>query len=163
MSPVLYSANPWLASDISMRYRGGRHFAWCCEHFDIAKAPPGTAAALIAPSSNPRAIYEQLHKDVSAEDQHSALLKSYRKTFKRLATSWLAAGEISGADRDEILATLRPGSWRIWRPVLYVIPRAPIELAGRLISVPRAGRASHGPELQIEALLPNEFDIIELA
>jgi hypothetical protein len=163
LSPVLYSANPWLATDIAMRYRGGKHFAWCCEHYDIAKAPSGSAAALIAPSSNPREIYEMLQRAVVREDEHSSLLRSYRKTFKRLALTWHANNEINEAQRDEIFAALKPGSWRIWRPVLYVIPRAPIENAGRLIEVPRTDRAGYGPELQIQALMRHEFDIIELA
>jgi hypothetical protein len=160
--PVLYSTNPWFATDIAMRYRGGTHFAWCCECFDIEKAQPGTAAAAIAPSSNPRGIYDQLRKDWKGEDWHSALLKNYRKTFKRLARDWLGAGDITRDQHDEILASLRPGSWRIWRPVLYVIPREPIETAGRLHFIARRDRAGYGPEMQVTDLARAEFDIIEL-
>lgn len=161
--PLLYSTNPWFATDLARAYRGGKHFCWCSEHFDSAAAPSATAASLVAPSSNPKRIYYQLHDDVSKEDKHSHLLKAYRKTFRRLATGWHADGELSDAHRDEIIAKLQPGSWRIWRPILYVIPRAPIEAAGRLKMVPYPKQAGYGPELQIEALMPNEFDIIELA
>lgn len=55
---------------------------------------------------------------------------------------------------------MKSSSWKIWRPVLYVIPRAPIELAGRLHQVPHPDRASYGPELQIDDLHRNEFDLI---
>jgi hypothetical protein len=160
--PILYSTNPWLATDISDRYRGGVYFVWCCECFDTEKAPPGSPAAAIAPSSNPRGIYDQLRRDWKGEDWHSALLRGYRKIFKRLANDWFSTSEITLAQRDEILANLRPGSWRIWRPVLYVIPRAPIEAAKRLEPVKRRDRAGYGPELRIVDLRRTEFDIIEL-
>jgi hypothetical protein len=72
----------------------------------------------------------------------------------------LAAGEIDDRQFAEITALLRPGSWNIWKPLLYVIPRAPIEAAGRLHPVASAQRATHGPEYQIANLRPHEFDII---
>jgi hypothetical protein len=45
---------------------------------------------------------------------------------------------------------------------LYVIPRAPIEAAGRLRSGPRQDRAGYGPEQQVIDLRSDEFDIIEV-
>jgi hypothetical protein len=68
MGALLYSTNPWLATDIAMRYRHQKHFCWCCEYFDITTAPAGSAAAMIAPSSNPKHLYERLFRDVSGED-----------------------------------------------------------------------------------------------
>ena len=52
-------------------------------------------------------------------------------------------------------------SWKIWRPVLYVIPREKIETSGRLKTVPHKNRAAFGTELQITDLHTDEFDIIE--
>lgn len=161
MGTVLYSTNPWFATDVATKYCGGRHFVWCCEYYDPAKAPSGSAARLVAPSSTPKVIYEQLREDVLGEDKHSSRIKGYRKTFGRLARDWHSKGAITDEQRDDILATLKPGSWKIWRPLLFVIPRAPIEAAGRLITVPATARAAHGPELQIRDLMPDEFDIIE--
>lgn len=160
--PVLYSTNPWFATDISTRYLGGSHFAWVCECFDASKAPHGSAAAMIAPSSSPREIYENLWKEKNREDRHGAIISGYKKTFVRLARDWLAQGKINSTQCDEIIATARAPAWNHWRPVLYVIPRKPIEDAGRLISVPNRQRAAYGPELQILSLVPNEFDIVEL-
>jgi hypothetical protein len=160
--PVLYSTNPWSAVDVAVKYRSGRHFAWCSEYFDAAAAPPGSAAAAVAPSSNPCWIYRQLRQDCESEDRHSDLIRRYQKTFRRLATAWLAKREITTDQRDEIYASSGPGSWNIWRPVVYVIPRHPIESAGRLLSVVHKKRAGHGPELQIVDLLAHEFDIIQL-
>jgi hypothetical protein len=161
-SPIFYSTNPWFATDISDRYRGGISFAWVCECFDTAHAPTGSAAKMIAPSSNPRRTYENLAEECQDEEEHSALIKGYRKTFCRLAKEWRASGSITPDQSDEIIASARSHTWRIWRPVLYVIPSAPILAAGRLKSVRRPDRAGHGPESQIDSLRRVEFDIIEL-
>ncbi len=159
--PQLYSTNCWLAYDICTRYRRGKHYVWCSEHFDHAALASSSPYYATAPSSSPRAIYEQLHVDSSHEDGHSALIKRLRRTFVRLAAQWLAAGEVTTAEHDEIIALAKSRSWRIWRPVLYIIPRAPIELAGRLEGVPRPQRAAYGPELRIVDLDTSEFDAIE--
>lgn len=161
-SPILYSTNPWIAHEFATKYLAGTHFAWCSEYFDPASAAAGSAAAAIAPSSSPKGLYEQLKRDCDAEEGHSDTLKRYKKTFKRLASLWFSAGTISESDRDEIVAVVNKPAWRIWRPVLYVIPRAPIESAGRLENVTRADRAAYGAEWQIKDLKTEEFDIIEV-
>lgn len=158
--PVLYSTNPWYAREISIKYRGNKHYVWCSEYYDPVTAPAGSAASLIAPSSSPKGIFDALWGDCEREERHSALIKSYRKTFRRLANEWLTDGSIIQEQRDEIVATVNSTSWLIWRPLLYVIPRTPIEAAGRLISVPHRVRAGNGPELQITGLMSDEFDII---
>lgn len=159
--PVLYSTNPWFAHDIAMRYRGGKHFVWCSEFFDPTAAPAGSAATAIAPSSSPSGIYSTLKNDCEREDRHSALIKGYRKTFRRLANEWWADGSITKEQHDEIDSVAKTTSWRIWRPQLYVIPRHPIESTSRLKSVCHRHRAAYGPELQILDLAQHEFDIIE--
>ncbi len=95
-----------------------------------------------------------------AEDTHSYLISGYRKTFKRLAKAWRADASINELQYQEIVSVMKSASWKIWRPVLYVIPRAPIESAGRLRNVPHPDRAAYGPEMQIVDLLPQEFDLI---
>ncbi len=160
--PILYSANPWFATDVASKYRSGVHFAWVCECFDTTAAPAGSAAAMVAPTSNPRRIYRNLLEEYNAQEEHSLEIQRYRKTFTRLARKWLADGSITKLQCDEIIASVRAPSWRIWKPVLYVIPRASIEAAGRLISVPRQDRAGYGPEQQIVDLRSDEFDIIEV-
>jgi hypothetical protein len=160
--PVLYSANPWFATDVAVKYCHGRHFAWVSEYFDADQAPAGSAGALIAPSSNPRKIYEDLLYDCNAEEQHSDIIKRHKKTFARLARGWLAAGEINQDQHDDILASVRTPSWRIWRPVLYVIPKHGIN-AARIKEVRRKDRAAYGPEYQIVDLQASEFDIVDLS
>ena len=161
VAPVLYSTNPWIAHQFAIDYRGGLHHVWCSEYYDPTRAPGGSAGAAIAPSFSPKELFGELARDCAREDNNSHHIKRYRKTFRRLAAEWLAAVEITRDQHDEIVATIKAPSWKIWRPQLYVIPRAPIELAGRLTRVPRKDRAAYGPELRILDLREHEFDIIE--
>jgi hypothetical protein len=160
--PVLYSANPWIAHQLALQYLNGVHFAWCSECYDPNSEAPTSAAAAIAPSSSPAGIIARLKADCHGEDIHSDMIVRYRKTLKRLATGWRGNGTISDANLEEIRAVLKSSSWKMWHPLLYVIPRKPIEDAGRLIAVPHAKRASFGPEYQITDLKPDEFDIIRM-
>ena len=118
---IFCSTNPWFATEIANKYRGGLHFAWVC--FDSSKAAAGSAAALIAPSSNPKRIYETLYEDCRSEDRHSALIRGYKQKFRRLARQWAGENSISENQYGEIIATVNSTSFRIWRPILYVIPR----------------------------------------
>lgn len=158
--PVLYSTNPWISHQIAMNYRGGSHYVWCSEFYDPTTAATASAAAAIVPSSSPKELFDLLKRDCEREEKRSHLIKGYRNTFCRLAAEWLAAGEISRDQHDEIVTTVKAVSWRIWRPQLYVIPRQPIQSAGRLEHVPRRHRAGYGPELRIVDLKPQEFDIM---
>jgi hypothetical protein len=157
---VLFSTNPWFAVDVTTRYRGGVFFAWVSEYFDSRKEPPGTAASMVAASANPCQIYRNLREAVFPPDDHSLLIKGYKRKFTRLARDWLSDGSLSREHHDEIVAEIRGKTWTIWRPVLYVISRQLVE--ARLISVPRPDRAGHGPELQIKDLQAHEFKWIEL-
>jgi hypothetical protein len=158
---LLYSTNPWIAHDISKKYLKGIHFVWCSEYFDPKMAPHGSAEYAVAPSSSPKGIFQTLKDDCEREDDHSQLIIRYKKTFSNLARAWLADSTINKDQYDEILTTVRSKSWKIWRPVLYLIPKEPIKSSCRLITVPRKSRASIGPELKIENLTESEFDFIE--
>ena len=159
---IFYSANPWFSTEIASKYRGGKFFAWVCEFFDSDHAPAGSAGRLIAPSSNPRKIYEELLHECRAQEEHSRIIRDHRRTFQRLARTWLAAGELTKDQHDEIVASVRATSWKIWKPVLYVIPRASID-PGRIKAVARRDRAGYGPEHQITDLQSHEFDIVDLS
>ncbi|WP_315797662.1 hypothetical protein [Bradyrhizobium sp. SZCCHNRI3043] len=160
---AFYSANPWFATEVSCKYLNGNHFAWISDYFDTEReAPAGSAGTLIAPSSNPRKIYDDLLHEYHAQEEHSRIIRDHRKTFKRLAKEWLAAKTITKPEYDEIVAAATAHSWRIWKPVLYVIPKAGID-PGRVFEVPRRDRAGYGPEKQIRDLQPHEFDILDLS
>ncbi len=157
--PILYSANPWFAHEMAKRFRDGRHLVWCSEHYDPTQQHGVSAGRAIAPSSSPKGIFETLRGDCEREDSHSALIANYRKKFKRLANVWHADEGMSKEDRDEIHQIVKLPSWRIWRPVLYVIPRSLV--AERLCAVGANERAGYGPEFRIYDLMPHEFDVIE--
>jgi hypothetical protein len=73
----------------------------------------------------------------------------------------LAAREITAAEAQDIRDLVAQRSYRIWRPFVYIIPRAPLETTGRLLAVPVKRRAGHGPEYQIADLDTAEFDVLE--
>src|SRR4051794_3035652 len=105
--PVFYSTNPRGAHRPALGFRGGRHYVWCSEYYDPTRAPGTSAAAAIAPSSSPKALFEQLAADCARNDEHSHHIKRYRKTFRRLAAEWLSASEITKDQHDEIVAELK--------------------------------------------------------
>jgi hypothetical protein len=140
-----------------MRYLGGKHVAWCSEYYD----PASTPSTAIPPSSSPHSLFQLLQAEYQREEKHSDSVRRYRRTFKLLAAEWLSSGKINQFQHDEIVAVTKTGSWLIWRPVLYVIPRAPIEAAGRLHTVPFKDRAGYGDEYKIWDLDRREFDLIE--
>jgi hypothetical protein len=149
--------------EIAEKYRGGTYFAWVCEYFDSEReAPAGSSGVMIAPSSNPRKIYEDLLGEYKSQEEHPRLIRDYRKTFRRLAKTWLANSEISQAQYDEIIASIQATSWRIWKPVLYIIPHRSID-PKRITLVKRPDRAGYGPERQIADLRRDEFDFIDLS
>jgi hypothetical protein len=39
---------------------------------------------MIAPTSSPRRIYRNLYEEWKAQDEHSLVIKQYKKTFTRL-------------------------------------------------------------------------------
>lgn len=159
-SLYLYSTNPWYAHELSQKHLGGKCLVWCSDNYDPTAAAALSAAALTAPSSSPKGIYDILYSDCEHEEKNSGLIKKYKKTFKKLALSWHMQGIITPQDKDEILATINSHTWNIWKPLLYIIYRPPIESAGRLIQVNIGARAAYGNEWKIADLDKSEFEIL---
>jgi hypothetical protein len=160
--PILYSTNPYLSFEVGELFRRDQvHVVWCSEIFDPRTSASSAPGSMVAPSSSPRAIADQLAQDVRGEDTHSALIKRYRRTFRGLATSFYTDGLLTADRAEELRALASRQSFRIWRPLIYVIPRASLEAAGRLQPVPPAKRAGHGPEYRITDLKRDEFDVLE--
>ena len=82
-----------------------------------------------------------------------------KASFTKLAIEWANKGEIQDNQRDEILYMLKNADFGDWQPLLYVIPRPPVE--ARLQVVPIDRRASFEEEYIIENLAGSEFDILE--
>jgi hypothetical protein len=160
-SPVLYSTNPFLKLHIQEKYRQDLHYVWCSESFDSSKAPAYATAMRLAPSSDPSRIYADLKAAVGGGDTHCAKIAAQRASLMKLAAGWRKRGEISDADKEDIVYLAKNSALVEWRPLIYVIPRAPVE--ARLLPVPAKKRAGVGSEFILdETLRRDEFDIIEL-
>lgn len=160
--PIFYSTNPFFAIDVARRYRNGIFYAWVSEVFSSTQQSGLAPSSGVAASSDPMTIYDQLHRAVSTEDMHDPKIKSYKKTFARLADSWFDLGEITQSDRDEIKGQCKLTSYKLWRPLLFVIPRSHVSAPGRLQLVPPIKRAGSGQEFIVADLKATEFNIIEL-
>jgi hypothetical protein len=158
--PLLYSTNVALKFLIQERFRKNLHFAWCSEYFDAKHYPPYSIKSHVAPSANPYDIYRELKDAVARNDRHCSKINEQKVTFKNLALEWEAGGEISHAEKEEIIFWTDNAGFNEWRPLIYVIPRSLVEL--RLELVAPDTRASFGSEYVIRDLRKDEFNIIEI-
>ena len=159
-APVLYSVNSYIKFRFNEQYAGGVHWVWCSEAFDARKSSSYSSTASLAPSSNPADIYRALKADVSRRDKHSALIKEKRESLINLVVRWHRNKVIDESQQVDALATIDLADFEEFRPLLYVIPRAP--LGSRLITVSASERAAAlGSEYQIHDLRKDEFDVIE--
>ena len=158
-SLLLYSTNPWLKYYLNEEYRGRRHYVWCSEYFDSEMLGRLDYRTLVPPTSTPRAIFEDLKTAVLRGDQHNARIQGWKASLPALAIEWAAAGEISDDAKEEIVFHANGTNPNVWRPLLYVIPAAPVRDRARLVAP--AHRAGIGPEYIIEDLHRSEFDILE--
>jgi hypothetical protein len=144
---------------IQERYRGDLHYVWCGDCFDGKRSSAYSSSALVPPSSNPADIYRELRRDVDGRDTHSAKIAAQKASFMSLAIKWFAAGEITANDRDDIVYMVNHAPFDLWRPLLYVIPRAIVQ--PRIQLVPVSQRAGFGNEYIIPDLSRSEFDLVE--
>lgn len=159
MAGLLYSVNPLVKLLIQEKYRSDRHYVWCSELFDSTAASPYSFASLVPPSSNPRQIYQDLDKACKGKDSHNDKIVKTRTLYQTLAEGWLGAGEITTDQRDEIAHLVTKADFDLWRPLIYIIPRAPVEAKLQLVHPSK--RAGHGAEFIIADLLRAEFEIVE--
>lgn len=158
--PLLYSTNVFMKLLIQERFRDNIHYVWCSESFDSGSLPKYSLSSQVAPSSNPADIYRELKIAIQKKDQHCHKINEQKLSLKNLAVIWESTGEISTDDKEDIVYMVDNASFDDWRPLLYIIPTAPLEL--RIKVVPAHKRASFGPEYIITDLKRSEFDIIEL-
>lgn len=156
---IYYSCSTWIAYEISQYFYGEIHYAWCTPYFD----PPSRLNPYnsVPPSSNPRAFYWGLMKDVDALDLHSSRVDNVRAGIQRGAFSRLNEGMIGTSQYREILKLIRRAHPANFKPLMLVIPAAPV--AALLKSVSVTQRASLFSEEYIIKKLPRSlFDAIEL-
>lgn len=146
---------------IQQSYRKDIHFVWCSENFDSSKLGTYQPGANIPPSSDPAGIYRNLLEAVQKSDRHNQKIAQQKTSLKALAIEWERNREITAQDKHDIIYMVDNGSFKDWRPLIFVIPRKPIEDQKRLTTVPIQQRASNDVEYIVEDLRPNEFDVIE--
>ncbi len=157
---LMYSTNVFLKHYIQVNYFKDVHYVWCSEHFDSKSAAKYSIGSLVPASSNPADIYRELKRDVTSGDRHSSKIISQQASLKLLATKWENAGIITQDMKDEIYVLSDRWDFDLWRPLLYIIPRPPVE--NRLQLVPLTNRAGLGNEYILQDLKGAEFQIIEL-
>lgn len=157
-SPLLYSTNPAIKLYIQEMWRNDVHHVWCSEYFDRDKVSPYSIGSLVGASSNPADIYRELKS--ARGDRGSQRIKAHKAMLTGLATTWAAGGEISDDDRDDIIALVDTADSQYWRPLLYVIPRAPVD--SRLILQRMTVRSGAGKEYVLGDLQRSEFHVIEI-
>ena len=155
---LLYSANTWLAYTISQTYYREEHYVWCNPHANSRWLPAGLAP--LPPSSSPGEIYLSFHADIGGGDLHSAKISQNKEGILKGAKIKRMAGIISEEQQAEIEAIAAKAELRDFRPLLFVIPFAPV--ADRVEAVPVALRASlFHEEYTIERLPRRLFDVVE--
>jgi|SRR6266850_3966866 len=154
---LLYSTNTLLAYHINQTYYGELHYVLCSAFFGADNIPSPYRPN--PPSSSPQRIYETLLKEVENGDRHSQKIRLNRAGVIRGATFKHGQGEITGAQRLEILDKVRLAQFADFKPLLYVIPY--FLVSGALITVPVKHRANPlSEEYIIERLPRTSFDII---
>jgi hypothetical protein len=156
---LLWSTNTWLKHYIQMVFGANRHYAWCSPVFDGGAQQRYALGAGQDASSDPAAIYRTLHHAVRTSNGHNEKIRDQKKTLRGLAVKWSQDGSITTAEREEIFSILKYSQIEDFKPLIYVIPYAPV--AARVSLVPRERRAGHHREYIVQDLDPSEFDIIE--
>jgi hypothetical protein len=157
---VIYSVNVFLKQYLMERFRGDRHYVWCSDSFDPSANPRFSSRSLVPPSSSPADLYRALAADVKRGDLHSPKINEQRASFMRLAVEWEKDGTIGANDKDEIVYWAEKADMQYWRPLIYVIPTAPI--LSRIQEVPVGKRAGLGMEYIVPDLRREEFDLLEI-
>jgi hypothetical protein len=156
---ILYSVNTYLAYRISERYYG-QHHVWCSPCFD-SRSSYNLGLITNPPTSNPSEIYHNLLAEVQRGDRHSSKIIDNKAGILQGVVYNRGIGVISEEETVEITAVVNNAETRDFKPLLYVIPFAPV--ASLVIDVPVHERAHPlSTEFRIERLPRALFDIIEL-
>jgi hypothetical protein len=159
--PVLYSTNTWLAYNISEDYYGGQHYVWCTPFFQVETFKG--IRYQVAPTSNPKKIYEQLYDESHGDDLNSSKIRDNRAGILNGAAIKREAGVITAEEEGEIADAVERAAPIRFRPLLYIIPCHLV--AGLVRRATKADRPANplSKEYIIEALPNDCFDVIEFS
>jgi hypothetical protein len=158
-SPLLYSTNAFLKFFLMEKFRNGLHYVWCGDTFDSSKHGSYSIRGMNAPSSDPCSIYKILKSEIAQSERHSYKIKEQKASLQALALQWQADGSLTTEEAEEFTYIVKTAEMDLWRPLIYVIPRAIVE--PRLKVVPIGSRASIANEFIVPDLRKEEFDVIE--
>jgi hypothetical protein len=158
MPLILFSTNCWLAYKISEKYYSDIHYVWCTPDFAEENSPKLTAAT--PPTSTPKTIYENLGKEVEANDKHSGKIKELKLGLLKGAQINRTNGLISAEQEADIIYIVGNAEISDFRPLLYIIP---YEMVKDLLEEVPVGERAHplSVEYRIEKLPGNLFNVIE--
>lgn len=156
---IYYSCCTWLAYEICQRYYNKEHYVWCTPYFDPSSRL--NSQNQVPPTSNPREIYWSLKKEVDAGDLHSAKIAQNRTGIQRGADVQLHAGVIDRYRHTDILEIAAAAQPPDFRPILFVIPGAPITHLIKPVALKKLASLL-SEEYIIEKLPRVLFDAIEL-
>jgi hypothetical protein len=156
---IYYSCSSRLSYDICQRFYDQKHYAWCAPYFDAFSR--FSQHNSVPPSSSPRTIYWNLHRDVNAIDLHSTKIKDIRRGIQRGAAVKLKEGSIDAMEYREILKIVMRSQLADFTPLMFVIPLQPIAHLCEPVGV---GRRAHplSEEYIIQNLRREFFDAVEL-
>jgi hypothetical protein len=157
----LYSTNSLAMLQVCREYRNDVHRVWCSEYFDPDLEHRHSLSAAIPKSSSPKAIYDRgKQATVGEPDRHDPIIQRWRTRLAELAVEWHENGDITEADKAEVVYLAEHAEAMRFRPVLYVIRRDLIT-PERLIRVQPQEKAGLGGEYQIHDLRGSEFEVLE--
>jgi hypothetical protein len=152
----LYSTITNLAYALGQRYYGQKHYVWCApvrgvDRFSFPNPP----------SSDPIAIYWELHEAITKGDEHNARISDNRRGLIRGASVRESQGIIDTKTRQLIEAVVGRAQLRDFKPLLLVIPYPLVEAMAKPADIPARARAT-SDEYIIEELPRDCFDVLEL-
>ena len=153
---VLYSTVTKLAYALGQRYYGQNHYVWCSPAREIDRF-----SFLNPPSSDPIAIYWELHHDIAKGDEHSARIGDNRRGLVRGASVRESQGRIDGKTRELIEAVVARAPLHDFKPLLLVIPFGRVGSIVKPADVAERARAT-SDEYIVEELPRDCFDVLEL-
>jgi len=155
---VLYSTNTLLAYRIAERFYNQTHYVWCVPN--DTRSHPSTHEP-VPPTSNPIKIYKSLLQSIAGNDRHCPKIAQNRLGLLHGAEQRFANKEINEHQLEEIISAINDAPLGEFHPVFYVIPYQMVR--DRVIHPHVNERASVlSPEVRIDDLRSNEFDILEL-
>ena len=159
MPDLLYSCNPLMKLTLQERFYGDLHYVWCAEQWDSQTNGKYSFRSLVPPSSNPCDIYRSLKDAIARADRHNDHIGRWKSGYLARAAEQVQNDQMTEEDQAELAYMLDTPDFSMWRPLVYIIPKALVQ--DRIALVRPDNRAGLGLEYTIAGLRRSEFDLLE--